>query len=67
MKKKLAMKRKKKRKGKDAAMDEPRTLQAPIYRLARERIESTVAYSEVRYVADIFLDRFYPEAWYSHP
>ncbi|MCP9264381.1 Bifunctional glutamate/proline--tRNA ligase [Dirofilaria immitis] len=44
VKKKLIEKKKKKKAGKD----ESRTLQAPSHRLARERIESTIAYSDIR-------------------
>lgn len=44
MKKKLI-----KKPGKRAGKDEPRTLQAPSHRLMRERIESSIAYGEIRY------------------
>ncbi|VDK79605.1 unnamed protein product [Litomosoides sigmodontis] len=37
-----------KRKGKMKGKDEPRTLQAPSHRLVRERIESSIAYSDIR-------------------
>uniref|UniRef100_A0A915PJH5 UTP14C small subunit processome component n=1 Tax=Setaria digitata TaxID=48799 RepID=A0A915PJH5_9BILA len=38
----------KKRKGKLAETDKPKTLLAPSHRLARERIESSIAYSDIR-------------------
>ncbi|CAG9539242.1 unnamed protein product [Cercopithifilaria johnstoni] len=37
-----------KRQGKTVGKDEPRTLQAPSHRLVRERIESSIAYSDIR-------------------
>uniref|UniRef100_A0A1I8ED54 Utp14 protein n=1 Tax=Wuchereria bancrofti TaxID=6293 RepID=A0A1I8ED54_WUCBA len=39
---------KKKKQGKTAAKDEPKTLQAPSHRLVREKIESSIAYSDIR-------------------
>ncbi|VDN85429.1 unnamed protein product [Brugia pahangi] len=45
VKKKLV---KKKKQGKTAAKDEPRTLQAPSHRLVREKIESFIAYNDIR-------------------
>ncbi|EFO22486.1 Utp14 protein [Loa loa] len=39
---------KKKKQGRTAGKDEPRTLQAPSHRLIRERIESSIAYSDIR-------------------
>ncbi|KAL3997743.1 Utp14 family protein [Acanthocheilonema viteae] len=45
--KKKLIKRKKKQ-GKAAEKDEPKTLQAPSHRLLRERIESSIAYSDIR-------------------
>lgn len=46
VKKKLV---KKKKQGKTAREDEPRTLQVPSHRLVRERIEGSIAYSDIRY------------------